>query len=227
MRNKLTAAMIGLGTLALGACTGFGDDYGYGRASVSYSSHGGYYEPFRDDYGYGHGYRAALRYGIPVYYGWYDNFYYPGYGVHVFDRRGQRFGWRAHHRRYWYARHHEFRSWRDRNPRYDLARIDRRIDRLERRADRQRDRRFDRYENRRERIAGEERRDSRWDRRDDRGEWRDERRDQRADRRDERRDDRRGERRRDGSADGVGVGVGVRDGRPVDAANGIRARGDI
>jgi hypothetical protein len=75
------------GALALGGCAY--DDYGYG---------GGYYGGL----GYGGGY-SAYGYAAP-YYGWYDDYYYPGAGVYVYDSGRNRHVWSDRQRSYWSGR---------------------------------------------------------------------------------------------------------------------------
>jgi len=89
-------------------------------------------------YGDGYGY-SRVNYGNSAYarsyYGWYNNYYYPGTGYYVYDRRGSRHRWNDGQRRYWEARRDRQarenwsgyrREWRD-------DRRDRRDDRRERR----------------------------------------------------------------------------------------------
>ena len=38
------------------------------------------------------------------YYGWYDDYYYPGTGYFIYDRGGNRHRWNDHHRRHWEGR---------------------------------------------------------------------------------------------------------------------------
>jgi hypothetical protein len=93
VRRRLAAAIIaGTAALGLSACTDYYDPYGYGgsRVAVGISYGSGYHDPY-----WGGGW-----YSRP-YYGWYDDFYYPGVGYWVFDRWGQRHRWNDHHRRYW------------------------------------------------------------------------------------------------------------------------------
>ncbi len=67
--------------LTMGACADYGHQgYGYNRVAVGYS---GYDQP---------------------YYGWYGDYYYPGAGYYVYDRRGSRHRWNDNHRRYWEGR---------------------------------------------------------------------------------------------------------------------------
>ena len=51
-----------------------------------------------------HGYvGASIGYASP-YYGWYDNYYYPGTGFYVYERSGARHRWSGGQRHYWQAR---------------------------------------------------------------------------------------------------------------------------
>lgn len=67
--------------LGLSACSTY-DGYGYGGAS----------------------YGASLGYASSPYYGWYDDFYYPGTGYYVYDRVGRRHAWNDGQRHYWQGR---------------------------------------------------------------------------------------------------------------------------
>lgn len=81
-----------LGGLALGtaACTD-----GYGYSGIAVGSGGGYYgDPY-----YAGGYGAA-----PGYYGWYDDFYYPGTGNFVYDRGRRAHRWNGAQQQYWQQR---------------------------------------------------------------------------------------------------------------------------
>ncbi|MFA7603568.1 MAG: hypothetical protein WCY29_11225 [Novosphingobium sp.] len=53
--------------------------------------------------GYGYGYGGGSYYGN-AYWGWYDDYYYPGTGYYIYDRGGQRHRWNDSHRRYWEGR---------------------------------------------------------------------------------------------------------------------------
>jgi hypothetical protein len=129
---------------------------------------------------FGPGVYGPVGYG-PVGFGagWFNDWYYPGTGVFVYDRWGGRRGWTPYEQAYW---------------------RERRIDRREFRADRRQDRQAWRAERRADRQAyrsGQiDRQTFRADRRQDRREarverWRD-RADYRQDRRQDRRDFRRG-----------------------------------
>ncbi len=86
--------------LSLGGCMyGLGTDGYYGDGYVNGAGNGcDPYAPF-DDY-----YACDNRFGfvnIGFGGGWYDNYYYPGYGYYLFDRGGHRHVMRNHHRRHW------------------------------------------------------------------------------------------------------------------------------
>lgn len=124
---KLLKSAIAAGALvSLGGCMYGGSGY-YGDGYVNNSRYDcDPYAPFDDyyacDYGYGF---ANIGYGG----GWYDQYYYPGYGVYVFDRGGRRHVMRDRDRYYWarkraaYGGHHtrdrdhrrgQRADWRDR-----------------------------------------------------------------------------------------------------------------
>lgn len=93
-RLGLTGLLVGLG-LASSACT---DGYGYSGLDVGYGS-AGYYDPYYD----GLGYAGYGGYGVGNF-GWYNNFYYPGTGVYVYDRYRRPYRWNDGQRRYWESR---------------------------------------------------------------------------------------------------------------------------
>jgi hypothetical protein len=72
-------------SLALGGCASYGGYGGYGGASLGYGDGSPYY---------GAGYAS----------GWYDDFYYPGRGIYVYDRVGKRHRWNDNQRRHWEGR---------------------------------------------------------------------------------------------------------------------------
>ncbi len=76
------AALAASAAFALSGC--MGDDYGYG-GGVSV--------------GYGSGY-----YGGDPYWGWNEDYYYPGTGYYVYDRGGRRHRWSDSQRDYWQHR---------------------------------------------------------------------------------------------------------------------------
>lgn len=160
IKKLLKPAILGGAVLSLSAC-----GYGAGSYGDGYVNGAGYgcdpYAPFDDYYACDDGYGYAnIGFGG----GWYDRFYYPGYGIYVFDRRGSRYAMQRHHRRHWARQRAEFGS--------------RHLRRGDRRAERRRDLTPAQRAERRDRRA-ERRRD--WT-----PEQRAERRDRRAERRAER-----------------------------------------
>ncbi|UAJ10169.1 hypothetical protein [Polymorphobacter megasporae] len=97
----LRVALIGGAVATLGACA---DGYGYGGGGygggVAYA--GGYSGPL----GYGGDYYGGV--GYPGY-GFYNDYYYPGTGIYVFDRGGRRRAWNDDERNHWQHRG-EFRG---------------------------------------------------------------------------------------------------------------------
>ena len=91
------AALMAAGLLALGGCT---DGYGYSGVSVGAGYGGGYAPGY---YGGGYGY-------APSYYGWYNNFYYPGTGIYVYDRYRRAYPWNDGQRAYWQGRRDAWRG---------------------------------------------------------------------------------------------------------------------
>lgn len=135
-RHAARIAALALGAASLTACA-YGDYGGYGGVSVGVGSgYAGGYSPYCDgfsawdswygcDAGYGFG---QIGYGG----GYWDNFYYPGYGSYLFDRPGgRRFAMQDRHRRYWAQQRFQYQQQRRLN-RGD----DRRDDRIDRRQDR-------------------------------------------------------------------------------------------
>jgi len=101
-----TAALAAAALAGLSACT---SPYGYNGVSVGVGN-AGYYDPYYGGYGYGAGYGYG-GYGYPgyslayaPYWGWNDDFYYPGTGYYVYDRHHHRHHWTDAQRRYWQAR---------------------------------------------------------------------------------------------------------------------------
>jgi hypothetical protein len=92
------------GALALGGCaygdlgygSGYYGGYGYGGPSFSVGLSSGYYSPYYGGHGYGYGY------GSP--FGWYDDFYYPGTGVYVYDTYRRPHVMTSRQRTYWSSR---------------------------------------------------------------------------------------------------------------------------
>ena len=187
-------AVVAGAMLGLSACAypGYYGDGHVNGASSSYACDP--YAPFDDYYACDNSY-GFVNIGFGG--GWYDDFYYPGYGVSVFDRYGSRYAMRGGLRRYWARQRALYgaRSYRGNRGYYG----DRRYDRNERRAERR--------ERRAERRADwtpeqrQEFRERRAERRERRADWTP------AERREfrERRQERRAERR----------GSGIRNARPV------------
>lgn len=107
MKSFLNRALMKVGVLATAgmALSGCVYDVGLGYASDGYyddyscDPYGGYDSYYNCDYGSGF-------YNIGFGGGWYDSYWYPGYGYHLFDNAGHRHIMRAHHRRYWGERRH-------------------------------------------------------------------------------------------------------------------------
>ncbi len=102
------AALAAVAAAGLAACT---TPYGYGGVSVGAGS--GYYGSnygygYGGGYpGYGYGYDAGYPgYGLGYapYWGWNDNFYYPGTGYYVYDIYRRPHRWSDAQRRYWRER---------------------------------------------------------------------------------------------------------------------------
>lgn len=95
---------LGLAGLAMGfvaALSGCADGYGYGGTSLGYGR--GYYDAYPYGGGFGGGY-------VPSYYGWYNDFYYPGTGIYVYDRDRRPFRWNDRQRNYWQGQRRGFRN---------------------------------------------------------------------------------------------------------------------
>ncbi len=95
-KAMLRIAALGLASLSLSGCV---YDLGLGYYDNGYSNYDcDPYSPwdsyYNCDTGYGY---SNIGYGG----GWYDNFYYPGYGIYVFDSYGSRYNMRDNYRRYW------------------------------------------------------------------------------------------------------------------------------
>lgn len=109
----LKIAALAAAGIAVSGCT---YDMGLGYASDGYyddyydcDPYGGYDSYYSCDYGHGF-------YNIGYGGGWYDNYWYPGYGFYLFDRYGSRYPMRDNHRRYWgEQRHRWYREHRGRD----------------------------------------------------------------------------------------------------------------
>lgn len=114
----LIAASIGLSGCVYDVGLGYASDSYYDRGyaggdyynrGYSCDPFGGYDAYYNCDYGQGF---ANIGFGG----GWYENYYYPGYGFFLFDNVGRRYPMGDHHRRYWgERRHYHYREHRRRN----------------------------------------------------------------------------------------------------------------
>ncbi|MCO4090774.1 MAG: hypothetical protein HEQ34_02325 [Sphingorhabdus sp.] len=106
-------AALASASVALSGCV---YDLGLGYASDGYYDDEYGCDPYSD---YDRYYDCDLGYGfnnIGYGGGWYDNYYYPGYGFFLFDNIGRRYPMRDQHRRYWgEKRHNWYRENRGRN----------------------------------------------------------------------------------------------------------------
>lgn len=116
-RQTLRLSALGLATTMFGGCT-YADvnssSYAYADADCSARYGDAYYEgdPYAYEDGYGYDCYDGADYSngfvqIGFGGGWYDNLYYPGYGLYVFDNGGSRYTMRNNHRNYWGGR----RAW--------------------------------------------------------------------------------------------------------------------
>lgn len=139
--SALRIAAIALGAASLSACAyGVGDYGGYGGVSIGVGSGGyaGAYDPYCDGYAAWDGfYGCDAGYGfgqIGFGGGYWDNFYYPGYGTWIYDRPGgRRFAMQDRHRQYWGRQRWQYQQQRrgDRRDARQDFRQDRRDDRRE------------------------------------------------------------------------------------------------
>jgi hypothetical protein len=94
------------GALALGGCA-YGDiGLGYGGGYGGYGGYGSYGAGYGSYYGAGYGSPygyGSYGYGSP-YYGWYDNYYYPGTGYYVYDSYRRPYAMSTSQRQYWSQR---------------------------------------------------------------------------------------------------------------------------
>lgn len=118
-------AALGLATMGLSACY-YDAGVGLGYYDDGYDYYDRYdcdpYSPF-DRY-YDCDYRGGF-YNIGYGGGWYQDYWYPGYGFYIFDRGGKRYKMYDHHRRYWSGKRHEwYREHHGRRDRHDGRRGD-------------------------------------------------------------------------------------------------------
>lgn len=112
-RRPLSIALASLATSALGGCY-YGDVYGSSYASAGSLCGDRYYDydPYAYDDGYGYNCYDGSDYGsgfvqIGFGGGWYDDYYYPGYGTWMFDNYRNRYPLRGQYLNYWGGR----RAW--------------------------------------------------------------------------------------------------------------------
>lgn len=98
-------SLLAAGALALGGCA---YDYGYGYGGY-YGDYGYYAGPYYGAGYYGGGPYYGYGYGQP-YFGWYDDFYYPGVGIYVYDSSRHRRVWNDRERTYWTNRQQTTRT---------------------------------------------------------------------------------------------------------------------
>jgi hypothetical protein len=99
----IVAAGITLGGCAYNPYGGLGVSVGYGSG----------YDPYYDRYysGSRYGYGSSFGYGsYSPYWGWYDDFYYPGTGYYVYDIYRRPHRWTDRQRAYWLQRQQAYRS---------------------------------------------------------------------------------------------------------------------
>jgi len=140
------------GCMSMGGYGSYGSngyyDDGYGASGYAYNdrcydAYGGYYDYYtdydcydRDDYR--NGFSVNIGFGG----GWWNDYYYPGYGTYMFDRRGARRQLYGNYLRYWGGRRagynwqhrggsggHDRDGWRNRDGHRDDHRDGRRGDR--------------------------------------------------------------------------------------------------
>ena len=104
-QSFLKAALLVVVGAGLSGCVydvglGFASD-GYYDDAYGCDPYGGYDAYYNCDYA-----QAFSNIGFGG--GWYDNYYYPGYGISLFDNFGRRYPMREQYRRYWGERRH---SW--------------------------------------------------------------------------------------------------------------------
>lgn len=111
LRAKLIMriAALGAATMGLSACYyDAGVGLGYYDDGYSYYDDGYGCDPYSPfDRYYDCDYRGGF-YNIGYGGGWYQDYWYPGYGFYIFDRGGRRYKMYDHHRRYWGGKRHEW-----------------------------------------------------------------------------------------------------------------------
>ena len=104
-RSLLKAALLVAASAGLSGCV---YDVGLGFASDGYYDDAYGCDPYADyDAYYNCDYGQAFS-NIGFGGGWYDNYYYPGHGIFLFDTFGRRYPMREQYRRYWGERRHNW-----------------------------------------------------------------------------------------------------------------------
>jgi hypothetical protein len=108
--SLLRLAALATAATSLGGCATLYDDY-YGDSYYDDYAYSDYScDPYNQfDYYYDCDNRSGF-FNIGFGGGWYNNFFYPGYGFYLFDRGGRRFDMDNYYRRYWGGQRHEY--WR-------------------------------------------------------------------------------------------------------------------
>ena len=113
LKKPLSLALGALATATLGGCYYDGDLYGPSYASAGVCANDYYdYDPYAYSDGYGYDCYDPTDYSggfvqIGFGGGWYDNYYYPGYGMWMFDNYRNRYPLRGQYLNYWGGR----RAW--------------------------------------------------------------------------------------------------------------------
>lgn len=120
IKRPLSLALGALVTATLGGCY-YGDVQGASYASAGSSCSGSYYDddPYAYDDGYGYDCYDPSDYGggfvqIGFGGGWYDDYYYPGYGTWMFDNYRNRYPLHGRYLNYWGGRRAWWKHHRDR-----------------------------------------------------------------------------------------------------------------
>ncbi|MDZ3833480.1 MAG: hypothetical protein U0S50_16935 [Sphingopyxis sp.] len=118
LKKPLSILFGALATTALGGCY-YGDVHGASYASAGVCSDRYYdYDPYAYDDGYGYDCYDPTDYSggfvqIGFGGGWYDRYYYPGYGLWMFDNYRNRYPLRGHYLSYWGGRRAWWKHHRD------------------------------------------------------------------------------------------------------------------
>lgn len=123
-RRPLSLTLGALATTTLGGCY-YGDVYGAGYGGASYACGSSYYDydPYAYADGYGYDCYDAADYGsgflsIGFGGGWYDDYFYPGYGLWMYDNYRNRYPLNGRYLNYWGGRRAWWKHRRDRDDRH-------------------------------------------------------------------------------------------------------------